>query len=124
MAFELPGVAIEVAKECSGIRSTLALLITSIMAGYLFLESGWNRIILVLSIFPLTILKNAFRIITLSLLAVYMDKSWLTGSFLHQSGGIFFFLLALAILFPVFLLLRKTEKKPTSEKAATSLPVS
>ena len=110
MVFELPGIAIEVAKECSGIRSSLALVITSVIAGYLFLETGWRRFVLVLSIFPVMIIKNAVRITTLSLLAVYVDESWLTDSFLHHSGGIFFFLLALVILAPVLLFLKKTEK--------------
>jgi exosortase len=122
MVFELPGITIEVAKECSGIRSSLALIITSIIAGYLFLQNGWKRIVLVISIFPVTIVKNAVRITTLSLLAIYVDKSWLTGSFLHHSGGIFFFLLALLLLAPVLLFLKKSEKKPHSGKAASKFP--
>ena len=122
MVFELPGIAIEVAKECSGIRSSLALVITSIIAGYLFLQTGWKRIVLVLSIFPVTILKNAIRITTLSLLAIYVDIGFLTGGFLHRGGGILFFLLALTLLAPVLLFLKKTEKKPTSKKAASRPP--
>jgi exosortase len=122
MVFELPGIAIEVAKECSGIRSSLALIITSTIAGYLFLQTGWKRIVLVLAIFPITIIKNAIRITTISLLAVYVDKSFLTDSWLHSGGGIVFFLLALTILAPVLLFLKKTEKKQTSKKAASSLP--
>src|SRR3989441_5536758 len=35
--FSLPGINIEVAKECSGIPSSLALFITSLLAGHLFL---------------------------------------------------------------------------------------
>lgn len=35
--FALPGVTIEVAKECSGIRSSLAMLIMSLLAGHFFL---------------------------------------------------------------------------------------
>jgi len=122
MVFELPGIAIEVAKECSGIRSSLALIITSIIAGYLFLQTGWKKIVLVLAIFPITIIKNAIRITTLSLLAIYVDESWLTGSSLHSSGGILFFLLALVLLAPILLFLKKTEKKTTSKKAVSSLP--
>ena len=122
MVFELPGIAIEVAKECSGIRSSLALVITSIIAGYLFLQTGWKRIVLVLSVFPVTILKNAIRITTLSLLAIYVDKGFLTGGFLHRGGGILFFLLALTLLAPDLLFLKKTEKKPTSKKAASRPP--
>jgi exosortase len=46
--FHLPNMSIEIAKECSGIRSTLALLITSILAGHLFLRTGWKKFILIL----------------------------------------------------------------------------
>ena len=34
----LPGVSIEVSEQCSGIRSSLALLITSLLAGHFFLD--------------------------------------------------------------------------------------
>ena len=36
--FELPGIVLEVAQECSGIRSSWVLVITSILASHLFLE--------------------------------------------------------------------------------------
>jgi len=117
-------------RGCKGVQRnsfSLALVITSVIAGYLFLETGWKRVILVLSIFPVMIIKNAVRITTLSLLAVYVDESWLTDSFLHHSGGIFFFLLALVILAPVLLFLKKTEKdqeKGERLKVKGSIPAS
>ena len=73
--FVLPNRAIEVADACSGIRSTLALFITSLLAGYLLLDTAWKRSVLVLVILPLAILKNAVRIVTLSLLAIHVDPS-------------------------------------------------
>jgi exosortase len=109
MTFQLPGIAIEVAKECSGIRSSLILFITSLMAGHMFLKTTWRKVILVLVIIPLTIFKNAVRITTLSLLAVYVDKSWLTDSWLHKGGGIVFFVLALLFLAPVLWALVRSE---------------
>ena len=113
MTFQLPGIAIEVAKECSGIRSSLALFITGIMAGHTFLKTAWRRIVLVAVIIPITIFKNAIRITTLSLLAVHIDKSWLTDSWLHKGGGIVFFLLALILLAPVlWFLIRSEQRKP------------
>ncbi|MFX0201128.1 MAG: exosortase/archaeosortase family protein, partial [Candidatus Hodarchaeota archaeon] len=71
--FHLPGLSVEVAEQCSGIRSSLALFITSIIAGQLFLKTGWKKIVLSLSIFPITIFKNGLRVVTLSLLGVYVD---------------------------------------------------
>lgn len=113
--FSLPGLNIEVARECSGIRSSLALLITSLLAGHLVLRSGWKKVFLSLSVFPILIVKNGLRIITLSLLAVYVDPSFLTGS-LHQYGGIPFFLLALVLLAPVLGLLRESETEAQAHK--------
>jgi exosortase len=108
----VPGVTIQVAKECSGIRSSMALFITCLLAAHLFLRTKWKMLIFVLLTFPLAIIKNGIRITTLTLLSVYVDPSFLTGS-LHHDGGFVFFLLALAILFPVLLLLQKSEHAPT-----------
>jgi exosortase len=106
--FALPGLTIHVAEQCSGIRSSIALLLTSLLAGYLFLKSGYNRMILALVVFPISIFKNALRITTLSLLAIHVDDRILTSS-LHSEGGIPFFVLALVFLLPVLALLRKIE---------------
>jgi len=106
--FSLPGVTIEVAKECSGIRSSVALLITTLLVGHLFLRSAWTKVVLILATLPLLIVKNGIRIVTLSLLSIYVDPTFLTGS-LHHEGGILFFLLALVILAPLLWLLQKLE---------------
>ena len=106
--FALPGVTIEVARECSGIRSSLAMLITSLLAGHLFLRSGWTKAVLILATLPLLVVKNGIRIVSLTLLSIYVDPSFLTGR-LHRDGGILFFLLALIILAPVLWLLNKSE---------------
>jgi exosortase len=111
--FALPGVTIEVARECSGIRSSLALLITSLLAGHLFLRSAWKKTVLIVATVPLLIVKNGIRIVTLSLFSVYVDPRFLTSS-LHRDGGIVFFLLALLILTPVLWLLQRSEGNGTS----------
>jgi exosortase len=107
--FHLPGMSIEVAKQCSGIRSSLGLFITGILAGHLFLRTGWKKFILVLFVFPITVLKNGIRIVTLSSLAVYVDEKFITQSFLHRSGGFVFYIPALFLLGLVLWWLRKTE---------------
>jgi len=106
--FHLPGMSIEVAKQCSGIRSSIALVITSIIAGEFFLRTGWRRVLLTLSIFPITVLKNGLRIVTLTLLGTYVDPRIL-GSELHRSGGIPFFGIALLMLAPILWFLRRGE---------------
>lgn len=105
MEFHLPGTAIEVAKECSGIHSTLAILLISLIAGHLFLPSVWKKVVLVLFAFPIVCITNGLRITSLTLLAEYVDPKFLHGS-LHHQGGMGFFLLALLLLFAILQPLR------------------
>jgi exosortase len=106
--FHLPSMSVEVAPECSGIRSGLALFITALLAGYLFLNSWWRRVILVLCVFPITMFKNGIRITTLTLLGTYVDPRILESD-LHREGGIPFFILALLLMAPILYWLRKRE---------------
>jgi exosortase len=116
--FQLPGLTMEVADQCSGIRSSLALVVATTAAGYVFLENGWNRLILVLAILPITIFKNALRITTLTLMAAYVDPTWLTDSWLHRAGGKPFFLVALLLWSPILWLLWRAEKKRRTQGEA------
>jgi exosortase len=108
--FRLPNLSIEVAPECSGIRSGISILISGLLAGHLFLRSYWKRIALVLIAVPVLIFKNALRIGTLSYLAVHFDPRILTSE-LHREGGIPFFVMGLLLLYPVLALLMKSERK-------------
>jgi exosortase len=120
--FNLSGINIEVAKQCSGIRSTIALFLTSIIAGQLFLQTGWRKIVLAMAIFPITIFKNGLRIVTLSLLGVYIDQRILFSE-LHKSGGIPFFVVALALLVAFLWVLRKSENRIKSSGLGTEKEV-
>jgi exosortase len=108
--FVLPRVSIEIASQCSGIRSSIAVLISSLLVGHLLLKSAWRKGVLVLVAVPVMMFKNAVRIVVLSLLAIHVDTRWLTGSDLHQKGGILFFVVALFMLWPVLWVLRRSER--------------
>lgn len=117
MTFSLPGISIEVAPECSGIHSTLALLIGSFLVAHFYLRSWRRRILLVLSVFPIVSLTNGFRIYSLTVLSAYVSKSFLSGD-LHRKGGVIFFLLALALLAIVARRLRASARTvPKDSKA-------
>jgi exosortase len=109
-AIYLSGVAIEVAPECSGIRSSVSLLILTLAVGDLYLRSGWNKALLVLAVVALSVVKNVIRIVTLTLLAVYVNPDFLTGP-LHHRGGIVFFLITLTMLIPIVKLMRWLERR-------------
>jgi len=98
--FSLPNVSIEVVKECSGIHSTLAFFILSLLVGHFLFTSWWKKVFLVALTLPLVCITNGLRIALLTLLAVYVDPSFLTGN-LHRRGGAAFFLLGLLLMWPI-----------------------
>jgi exosortase len=104
----VPGVTIEVAKECSSIRSSIALFITCLLAAHLYLRTLWKKSVLVILGLLLSVVKNGIRITTLTLLSVYVDPGFLSGR-LHRQGGFVFFLLALLFLLPVFLWMERSD---------------
>ena len=108
--FALPGVTIQVAEECSGIRSTLALVMSAVLAGHLWLRSVPRTFLLCLATIPIAIAKNALRITVLSWLAVYVNLNFLFGS-LHRYGGIPFFGLGLVMIGLVLMLLQRKQTR-------------
>ena len=106
----LPIVDLEVAKECSGIRSSIALLVTMLLVSEFALRSSWRKVLLVAAIIPILVIKNGARIVAIYLLAAYLNRAFLHG-WLHTSGGVVFYLLGLVALIPVTVLLRRWERK-------------
>jgi exosortase C (VPDSG-CTERM-specific) len=117
LVFRLPGLTIEVAEECSGIHSTLVLLISSIVAADVFLQTPWKKWLLAGLVIPLGILRNGFRIVSISLLTLTVDPGIIRGP-LHRNGGPIYFILSLVILFLILMILRRTEKTVGGRKAA------
>ena len=117
LVFDLPGVSIRVAEECSGIRSTLALLITTTLASYLFLRTGWRRMLLIFVVVPMALIKNGLRIAGLTLLSIYVNPGFLTGN-LHRRGGIVFFMIALIPMAMLLILLERGERPGSAAAGA------
>lgn len=110
--FMLPGLSVEIARECSGIRSSIGLLITVLLASHMFLKKYWSKGALLAAVIPLALIKNAMRITALTLLSIHVDRSFLDNSLHHTYGGMVFFGLTMVIfLFPILLLLQKLEEK-------------
>jgi len=109
LGFTLGGSHFEIAKECSGIHSTLILFVASILAGHLFLRSMVARACFSVFAVFIAIVKNAVRIVTIACLTVYVDGSFYDG-WLHRKGGVVFAAFAFAILAPSLLAMRKAER--------------
>ncbi len=75
----IPGLDIEVAQECSSIRSSLMLVVTTMVLAHLFLRSWWRKVLLIAVAIPLSVAKNGFRIFTIGELGTRVDPSFLSG---------------------------------------------
>jgi len=110
VTFELPGIGIEVAKECSSIHSGCALFITGLLVGHVFLKSLWAKVPLAILTIPIAMFTNAVRIVTLWFLGTKVDMRFLSGN-LHHRGGILFSLISLSVLMSCLALFRKLEPR-------------
>jgi len=104
----IPGLDIEVARECSSIRSSLMLLVTTMVFAHLFLRTWWRKVLLVAAVIPLSVAKNGLRIFTIVELGTRVDPGFLTGR-LHHHGGILFFGLSVVAVGVLLWVLRRTE---------------
>ena len=120
LIFQLPNITIEVAQECSGIRSSWVLFITSVLAANLFLKSSWRRLVLVALVIPLAILRNGFRIFVIGLLCVNAGPQMI-NSVIHRRGGPVFFVLSLIPFLLLLWWLRKGEAPGSTRGTASSL---
>jgi exosortase len=115
----IPGLTLEVAPECSSIRSSMMLLVTTMFVAHLLLLSFWRKAVVIAAAIPLSVLKNGLRIFSLGVLATKVDPSFLTGRF-HRQGGIIFLLIALVGIFLLLWILRRGEYEPTNSPAAST----
>jgi exosortase C (VPDSG-CTERM-specific) len=110
LMFQLPGITIQVAQECSGSHSCLVLMITAFIAGYFFLPSYRFRALLVFFIIPLGIVRNAFRIFVIGQLCAHVSPDMI-HSYIHHHGGPIFFVASLVPFFILLHYLRKIDSR-------------
>ncbi|MFZ0816603.1 MAG: exosortase/archaeosortase family protein [Candidatus Sulfotelmatobacter sp.] len=118
MLLHIPDLTLEVAPECSSIRSSLILLVTTMVVAQLLLRSTWRKAVVVAVAIPLSVAKNGLRIFVIAMLATRVDPGFLTGR-LHRQGGVIFLLIALAVIFLfVWIFRRGEEERPTERVVA------
>ncbi len=111
MLLSLPHLDVEVAPECSGIHSSLALMIIAVVAGYVCLRSGLARVLLVLLTIPIALFKNAVRIVVISILGAYVDRAFVDGPFHHRYSGLLFSVVGVALFVALLAGLQKIENR-------------
>jgi exosortase len=104
----IPGLTLQVAQECSSIRSSSMLLVTTMVLAQLLLRSPWRKALVMGLAVPLSVAKNGLRIFTIAMLGTRVDPGYLTGR-LHHQGGIVFFAISLIVIFALLWILRRGE---------------
>ena len=89
---------LDIAVGCSGIRSLMALLMISATWAYIAKMSLWKKVLLFLSAFPLAILGNALRVISIFVIAEYGNEKWATTTWHDWSGLLLFYPFSLMLL--------------------------
>jgi exosortase len=104
----LTNLDIEVATECSSIRSSWFLAITTILLAHLFLRTWWRKALLIAAAIPLAVMKNGLRVFVIAELGTRVDPGFLDGD-LHHRGGIVFLGIAVVAAGILLWALRRNE---------------
>jgi len=89
---------LSIAHGCSGIRSLMALLMISAAWAYVAKMAMWKKVFLFLSAFPLAIIGNALRVISIFVIAEYGDAEWASTTWHDWSGLLLFYPFSLMLL--------------------------
>jgi exosortase len=92
---------LDIAKGCSGIRSLMALLMISAAWAFIAKMRLWKRVLLFLAAFPLAILGNALRVISIFVIAEYGDAEWASTTWHDWSGLLLFYPFSLILLLTI-----------------------
>ena len=111
------GFVIEVARECRGIRWRIALVILAVFVAHFSFKKFLKTAVFLFAGILMMVVKYGVRIAALTLLATYVVLNFLFGRLHHEGGGVFF-LIGLALLLPVYFLLRRAGTSPS--RPATS----
>lgn len=79
----------EIGAACSGIRSLIATLAFSVILGFVSFRSPWKRLVMIAASFPLAVLGNLIRMLTIVIAAEIGGQEW--GNYVHDGGpgGVF-----------------------------------
>lgn len=94
---QLAGTSLGVAEACSGLNSLSALIVGSLLLGYLLCSSATSRVLLCLGAIPLAICVNIVRVAGTALLADYNQEFAL--GFYHSFSGWLVFVAGFGFLY-------------------------
>ena len=99
-AISLPNAELVIGAQCSGMNSLTALTALTALVAYVLIGPLWGRIALLCLAAPLAVLGNILRVTNLLFVAHYWGAD-VAFRYYHDFSAPFFFLVALALLFPL-----------------------
>jgi len=119
---DLGNFQLQVVEACSGLRYLFPLITLGFIAALFFRGPLWQRVLLVLSTIPITVLMNSFRIGVIGVLVDRFGPAQAQG-FLHDFEGWFIFMVCFALLFlEMWLMGRLSGKRAFGSIFALELP--
>ena len=103
---ELGSITLQVVEACSGLRYLVPFLSLGALAAYFYRGPIWQRLIVVVSTIPITIVMNSFRIAITGVLSDRYGSSHTEG-FLHFFEGWVVFIFCIAILLGLLVLMAR-----------------
>ncbi len=100
-----------VGEVCSGLRSLISLMAVGAIYAYQQSIGNVKRTVLFLSIIPISIIANVFRLVTLALITYYFGEAAGQG-FFHNFSGFVLFVVAMICLVIVDALLDRKSVNP------------
>ena len=109
----------DVAPACSGIRSLTAIIMLSLIYGYVTQREAWKKIVLCLSGLPLAVAGNIVRITSIIIAAQCFGQK--AGNVVHEWFGFLIFLVVVLLLVGVSRLIN-TDYAVAKERFLAALP--
>ncbi len=91
-----PLAPLEVTNACSGMRSTMVLCALGVAVAFMAWRPWWHRVILIAACVPIATFCNFLRVTITSILHIYVDPKYATGTY-HVALGLLMILLATAL---------------------------
>jgi exosortase len=101
----IPGHVLFVAEACTGLTSIVTMLPLAVVVAYFFSHGTWRRIIVVLSVVPLSVAANVGRVVVTVAMVDEWGIEWAQG-YLHESFGVVTFVVGTIALLAVAKVLR------------------
>lgn len=99
-AIKLPNADLVIGAQCSGVNSLITLIALTTLIAYLVRGPMWGRVLLILAAFPIALSGNILRVASLMYVARWFGAES-AFVYYHDYSGIIFFVIAMALLYPL-----------------------